>query len=176
MKHFAIFTLIALVAASLAFASKPPANLATDPVTGGEGPVVQSLGSSSGAQPVDIMNWLIDENGNLRVSPQVRDEMHWFLPEGSEVHLARGETWHSEWVDARRFNVVRIDFMASLCTRSYVTSWAENHEAGKNLEYAYEYGPFTDHKVAGPRVALACTCENYDDCVIWRAAMYLRAE
>ena len=59
-----MIVLFVVLLVPLAFAGRPPANLVADTVTGGDGPAVQSIGGSSSAQPVDIMNWVIDENGN----------------------------------------------------------------------------------------------------------------
>lgn len=50
--------------------------------------------SNGSTQPVDVMNWLIDENGNLRVSNQVRTS--YVLVHSGLVTLYAGDTWSSE--------------------------------------------------------------------------------
>ena len=58
-------------------------------------PSVETEGS--GPQPVDVMNWLIDENGNLRVSPQVRGVVTDLLDEDVLLTFSGGSGGH-EWI------------------------------------------------------------------------------
>lgn len=55
---------------------------------------------ASGAQPVDVMNWLVDENGNLKVSNQVRTETLRLLDHPESV----SGTWISAEFDVRGYS------------------------------------------------------------------------
>lgn len=63
--------------------------------------VVDQPRSNSSTQPVDVMNWLIDENGNLRVSNQVRSTYVRVLDEYTPI--LSGEPWTSDPVNVSAF-------------------------------------------------------------------------
>jgi hypothetical protein len=171
-----VLALLALLAASpLVLAGQPPRTLEAELVTDGSTPGVQSLGSSDSAQPVNVMNWLLDENGNLKVSMQVRDELHRFATPAAPLQLGYRETWQSEWVDARRFNVVRLSIQGLRSWTYYVTTWGDGHEDMITLENGGVTAA-TAFGVMGPQVAIRLICSFPEGCTITEASMYLRAE
>lgn len=72
------------------------------------GPTIKADSS----QPVNVMNWLIDENGNLKVSNQVRDLA--ILLQSTPVDVPDGQSWVSDWIDAARFNTLYVELNTTL--------------------------------------------------------------
>lgn len=175
MRRSVVVLVVFLALSSPVLAGRPAANLSIDTVTGGDGPAVQSLGSSDSAQPVNVMNWLLDENGNLKVSMQVRDELHRFVTPAAPLRLGYTEAWQSEWVDARRFNTVRLSIKGQRSWTFYLTSWGEGHEDEISLDNMTVTAGAA-FGVIGPRVAIRIICEITTGCTITEASMYLRAE
>lgn len=176
-KLFAPF--VALIV-PLAFAGRPPVNLVADSVAGGDSPAVQSIGSSESAQPVSIVNWVIDENGNVRVSNQVRDQViilgqHFTLPESP---------WASDWFETGRFTVMAIASDAEPSESCGITSrlveWEWDPSLPPMRENAETMGGGSSRTflvnipIHGPRARLILTAPT--DCPLSHVAVYLRAE
>ena len=170
-----LFVLLVVVPSSV-LAGPPARGLEVDAVAGESEAEVQPISTLSGTQPVNVMNWLLDENGNLKVSLQVRDEMHRFITPAAAVQLDAQESWQSEWVDARRFNVARVCFKTiNVIETYYVTSWGEDHTNEVRLDDTTSR-PSYAHGVMGPRIAIRISCQDARGWNITEASMYFRAE
>ena len=176
MKTSTILALAFLVASSFASASKPPANLATDSVTGGEGPAVQSIGAVESAQPVDIMNWLIDENGNLKVSNQVRDRVVMLLE--APMSLPFGQEWNSEWFETRTFNLLRVYGIPPYAGCNLDWRWTPTLPPwGQRIASGNGCDPVGAFAIAGPEARLSCWGWSPERPATFEfLAVYLRAE
>ena len=160
----------------LAFAGRSPVNLVADTVTGGDGPAVQSIGSSDSAQPVSIVNWLIDEKGNVRVSNQVRDQVI-VLADSLVTIPALGRTYESPWFSTRTLNVmyVHLPFANVQCYIDW--RWSDAIPfSSQTFEPTNPYVSTYPWRIAGPEARIRCYNSSDDNVPLDFVAVYLRAE
>lgn len=175
-----LVALVVILIVPLAFAGRPPASVLADTVTGGDGPAVQSIGSSNTAQPVAVMNWLIDENGNLKVSNQVRDQVI-VLADSAVTIPALGGVYESPWFSTRTFNVMYVHGPIGGINCNIEWRWSESIPVvAQDLDftpgYPYSYDPTHPWRIVGPEARIRCANFSNEDFSFDFVAVYLRAE
>lgn len=187
MKNLTILVLAVLVAASsFVLASKPPARLDQDLVTGGDGPAVQSIGTSDTAQPVSIVNWIIDESGNIKVTNVVRERVIALLP-GPFTLTAGTSPWRSDFIpEIGRFNSVQVRFVPrdglQGLTCYFEWKWADDviFDDGELIvdrpSPGYPAQGVKKFEVRGPEARIVCGVPENVSPVIEQIWVYLRSE